>query len=676
VIGAGPAAFSMHLPVLAHLRDRGRLVLAAVCDIREDRAARAWRQFGFLDMTCDAAASVERLDIDAVYIFASAALHHQYGLWALGAGKHLFVEKPIAPSFDRACELAELARSMGRVAAGGHNRRFFPSLVETRTYAGKAGWRSAEVLFHKNEFGNPPPFGARSWLSANGIHALDALVFMMGGLPEELASHAEGTHNFSALMRWRDGASAVFLSNNCAGARREIYHFHAPGQSCHAEETNLIIEKNGVAASRKIHANHDGLLAEHEAFLAAIDDGGEPDHSIAALAPSLFLSERIEEGFSGRLNVPAPRRLPMAAAVPRKAILIVEGEELLGPAARLAGEFALVSVREVLCSSALREDIVAALLGRRAPALPSDVLDKMPNLNMVGFAGLSVSHLEPEALLARGIALMHASHAYAESVAEFALGLAILGRRRAFSSHEIMRAGGWGADPATLGLKATLRRVRREIRPSLRAMGLEPVALRLWRKTSPLLVTRSSSGGQTHDLRGATAGLIGWGANARAFARRLNAAGAHVLAWSEHAEIGSEASTTSLSEVLSADIVSLHRGLTPETRHFLGAAELARLQPGAVLVNVARGALIEPSALVDRLRQGDVFACLDSYEDEPLAADHPLRRLPNVFLTSHIAGCAPQMHAAAVEEIVGKVAARLRGQATETLCAARIASMT
>jgi len=271
---------------------------------------------------------------------------------------------------------------------------------------------------------------------------------------------------------------------------------------------------------------------------------------------------------------------------------------------------------------------------------------------------------------------MHASQAYAESVAEFALGLAILGCRRAYSSHEIMRAGGWGTDPAALGLKATLVRMRREIRPSLRAMGLEPLALRIWRKTGPLLVTRSGSGGQRRDLRGATAGLIGWGANARAFATRLNAAGAHVLAWSERGEIGSEASTASLSEVLSADIVSLHRGLTPATRHFLGAAELAHLQPGAVLLNVARGALIEPGALVDRLRKGDIFACLDSYEDEPLAADHPLRRLPNVFLTSHIAGGAPQMHSAAVEEIVGKVAARLRGQAAETLCAVRIANMT
>ena len=671
VIGAGPAAFSMHLPVLARLRDRGRLVLAAICDISEDRAGQARRKFGFLRETGDAATSLTHPDIDAVYIFAGAALHHHYGLQALHAGKHLFVEKPIAPSFARACELADLARSTGLVAAGGHNRRFFPALVEARANAGKAGWRSAEVLFHKTEMGNPPPFGARSWLSANGIHALDALIFMMEGLPEELASHADGTHEFSALMRWRNGASAVFLCNNRAGSRQESYRFHAPGQSCHVEETRLVMEKNGVAKTRTFRAGHDGLPAEHEAFLAAIGDGGEPDHAIARLTPSLFLAERIEEGFSGRLNWPVPRTMPRAAAAPRKSILMVEGEDLLGPAARLAAEFPLVSMNEICRSPHPRDDIVAALLGRRASALPSDILDRLPNLKVVGFAGLSLTHLEPQALLARGLDLMHASQAYAESVAEFALGLAILGRRRAFMSHEILRAGGWGTDPAAA---SPFRRARRSLRPRLRALGLEPLAMRVWRQAGPHLVP--SSGGQARDLSGATAGLIGWGANARAFARRLGAAGVRVLAWSEHGEIGGEASAGSLAEVLAADIVSLHRGLTPATRHFLRQAELARLRPGAVLINVARGALIEPAALLDRLRQSDIFACLDTFEEEPLAADHPLRYLPNVFLTSHIGGGTPQMSVAAAEEIVAKVAGYLRGQVVETISARRIGTMT
>src|ERR1700678_3328565 len=75
VIGAGPAAFSMHLPVLARLRDRGAIALSAVCDITPERASQARRKFGFLEQCCDAAATLVRPDIEAVYLFASATLH-------------------------------------------------------------------------------------------------------------------------------------------------------------------------------------------------------------------------------------------------------------------------------------------------------------------------------------------------------------------------------------------------------------------------------------------------------------------------------------------------------------------------------------------------------------------------------------------------------------------------
>jgi phosphoglycerate dehydrogenase-like enzyme len=107
-------------------------------------------------------------------------------------------------------------------------------------------------------------------------------------------------------------------------------------------------------------------------------------------------------------------------------------------------------------------------------------------------------------------------------------------------------------------------------------------------------------------------------------------------------------------------------------RHCLGAAELARLRPGAVLINIARGALLEPQALLARLRQGDIFACLDTHEMEPLPASHPLRKLPNVFLTSHIAGGSPDNSAAAAVEVVNKVASVLAGDLTPTISPARL----
>jgi len=175
--------------------------------------------------------------------------------------------------------------------------------------------------------------------------------------------------------------------------------------------------------------------------------------------------------------------------------------------------------------------------------------------------------------------------------------------------------------------------------------------------------------------------LIGWGENARAFAVRLLGAGARVLVYSEHASesdisaAGAGVSRASLSEVLAADIVSLHRGLLPETRHFLGAPELAQLRPGAILINVARAALIEPTALLERLRRGDVFACLDVFEEEPLGGSDPLRKLPNVFLTSHLAGGSRDMQSAAANEVVRKIAAHLSGDTGNTLSPQRLRTM-
>src|ERR1700742_1929009 len=115
VIGAGPAAMGLHLPVLARLRDKGEITLSQICDLQPARAASAKKRFGFQEAAGDAGALLTRTDIDAVYIFGSAQMHHLLGLAALGNGKHLFVEKPIAPSYIEAREIAETARRGGLV---------------------------------------------------------------------------------------------------------------------------------------------------------------------------------------------------------------------------------------------------------------------------------------------------------------------------------------------------------------------------------------------------------------------------------------------------------------------------------------------------------------------------------------------------------------------------------
>lgn len=694
VIGAGPAAQAMHLPVLARLRDQKRLELVIICDLDAQRAAAAKQRYGFREVAADASAATLRQDLDAVYIFGSAQLHHRCGLMALRSGKHLFVEKPIAPSYAAAATLVEAARSSGTVAVGAHNRRFYEALAAVRMHAGKTGWRFAEAVFHKAEFGRPPLYGANTWLGANGIHALDALLFMMGGPPAELSAMAGATGKaplsaFSALMRWDDGAQGVFLCNNDSGARREEYVFHGLGETFRVSDGGVTRESEAGATTTRHAWIGDGIEAEHRAFLDAVHGQVEPLHSLGAIAPSLFVAELIEAGYSGAVRLPAPPQesCPPRAVAPAHMGASCKGETiavtplpvLLTAVAHLLPGMRTTSLEEIRSSDQPRPDVVAVILGGAA-ALGEADLDKLPNLAVVGVHRLSVTRYQPQLLLARGIALVNADAAYAESVAEFALGLMILGRRRAFASHEAMRAGGWGVSSPMTGLKGALRRHSSALRPALRAAGLEAVAARLWRRTVPAAQLIGARTMIPRELRGASIGLIGWGSNARALTRRLLEAGADVAVYSQHAApediCGAGARAATLSETLAADVVSLHRGLTRGTQHFLGKAELEKLRPGALLINVARGALIEPDALLSRLRRGDIFACLDTYDEEPLKVDHPLRALPNVFLTSHIAGVSQDIHAAAAHEVVNKISSCLQGDARGSITAGRLSTMT
>jgi phosphoglycerate dehydrogenase-like enzyme/predicted dehydrogenase len=676
---------ALHLPELARLRDRGQIILALISDLQSERAAAAQREFGFLHSTGDAIAALQGSEVDAVYCFGSAQLHYEYGMIALQAGKHLFVEKPVAPSYLQARALAETAQLHGLIAVGGHNRRFFKSLAAVRARAGVGGWRFAEAVFHKPELGKPPLYGARTWLSANGIHALDALLYMMGGLPDHvfaLAGEASALQPgaFSANMRWRDGSQGVFVCNNSAGSRREEYVFHGLGETCTVTGRGLSVEVNGKAHATPMPTIGDGIAAEHEAFLQAIDAAETPVHALDSIAPSLFLAELIERGYSGAVQLPQRQEITAGLrTLSGKSILVVKPDGLKTAIGKLLPRYQLLTIQDVIESPQTRYDVVAAILGRGAEPIPPAVLAKLPSLAVVGVAGLSLLPFGAEALFESGIELLNASNAYAEAVAEYALGLAILGRRRAFQSHEAMRAGSWGTGLRTGRIESWLRRLAAGLRPAVRKLRLEAVVRRAWKHARPVLVATEAQTAIVSELKHATVGLIGWGANARAFTHRLALAHARVIVYSEHAArediIGAGAMPASLAEALAADIVSLHRGLTQRTRHFLKEAELARLRPGALLINIARGALIEPMALRARLARGDIFACLDTFDEEPLAASDPLRRMSNVFMSSHIAGGYPDMHTAAAEEIVGKVAAYLEGADVATIKPERLDTM-
>jgi D-3-phosphoglycerate dehydrogenase len=142
------------------------------------------------------------------------------------------------------------------------------------------------------------------------------------------------------------------------------------------------------------------------------------------------------------------------------------------------------------------------------------------------------------------------------------------------------------------------------------------------------------------ELSGKTLGVIGVGGIGREMVRIAAGFGMTALAWSRSGvDPALPCSAASLVELLAtSDVVSLHLALTPETRRFLDARRLGLMKPGAILINTARGALVDEAALIDALRSGRLrHAGLDVFDVEPLPAGHPLTTLPNVTLTSHAA---------------------------------------
>jgi phosphoglycerate dehydrogenase-like enzyme len=150
---------------------------------------------------------------------------------------------------------------------------------------------------------------------------------------------------------------------------------------------------------------------------------------------------------------------------------------------------------------------------------------------------------------------------------------------------------------------------------------------------------KSMSGARVDEARVEPGGLVGFGAVPSLLAPVLRALGARVLYTARSPKHTAEAEYRELDTLLAeADIVSLHVPLTTATSGLLNARRLAAMRPGAVLINTARGALVDEAALLDHLERGHLAgAGLDVFVDEPLPADHPLLRRPEVVLAPHVA---------------------------------------
>ncbi|GAA5028766.1 NAD(P)-dependent oxidoreductase [Actinopolymorpha pittospori] len=251
--------------------------------------------------------------------------------------------------------------------------------------------------------------------------------------------------------------------------------------------------------------------------------------------------------------------------------------------------------------------------------LTASTLSGWPRLSFVATLRAGTEHIDDAELRRRGVPLVNNAGRNANAVAEFTVA-SILGHlRHVGEGHHAIRTGGW--------------------RPTAPKRGYQ-------------------------ELSGATVGLVGFGAVGALVARRLRGFETRVLVSDPWADLSGHAGVRGvpLPELLrEADIVSLHARLTPQTRHLLGAAELDLLAPHALLVNTARAELVDEEALVERVVDGRIAgAVLDVFGTEPLPRDHPLRVLPSVSLSPHLAGSTVQARTRAPALLAERIVAVLR----------------
>ncbi|HYZ83046.1 MAG TPA: NAD(P)-dependent oxidoreductase [Bryobacteraceae bacterium] len=169
--------------------------------------------------------------------------------------------------------------------------------------------------------------------------------------------------------------------------------------------------------------------------------------------------------------------------------------------------------------------------------------------------------------------------------------------------------------------------------------------------------------GQSVQLRGKTLGVIGLGAIGRQFARLGEAIGMRVIAWTMHPDPARGFELVELEELLrESDVVSLHLRLSSETAGFLGRAQFELMKPGVILINTARGPIVDEAALIEVLQTRRIGgAGLDVFDVEPLPQGHPLTQLDNVVLTPHCAGVTPEVLEAGLALALENVESFLRG---------------
>jgi (S)-sulfolactate dehydrogenase len=240
-----------------------------------------------------------------------------------------------------------------------------------------------------------------------------------------------------------------------------------------------------------------------------------------------------------------------------------------------------------------------ALIVRNRTQVRGALLEAGARLEAIGRLGVGLDNIDTDACAARGIAVLPGTGANDVSVAEWVIASMLILIRGAFASGADVLAGKW---------------------PRERLIGGE--------------------------IFGRTLGLVGFGSIARETASRARALGMRIiatdpfvgpdaLAWTKH-----DVERADLDTLLArADAVSLHVPLNADTRNLIDAARLAQMKPSAILLNAARGGVVDETALAEALKAGKIEgAALDVFAEEPLRAGSPLADAPNLLVTPHVAG--------------------------------------
>lgn len=267
-----------------------------------------------------------------------------------------------------------------------------------------------------------------------------------------------------------------------------------------------------------------------------------------------------------------------------------------------------------------------ALIVRNRTQVRGELLAAMQRCKVIGRLGVGLDNIDMDACRERGIHVAPATGANARAVAEYVVAMALLLLRGAFLMSERVASGVWPRAALTGGF----------------------------------------------EVQGRTLGIVGFGSIGQTTAALAHQLGMQVLACDRQGTRGGAATTPesgaalcSLAALLAAsDVVSLHVPLTAETRGLIGTTELAAMRRGAALINVARGGVVDESALAQALCSGHLRgAALDVFADEPLPAGSVLVGVPNLVLTPHIAGTTVESEQRVGNLVADRVLASLAGEA-------------